>query len=196
MNQNTATSKMHHSWSSGIVSACGATGREIVSRQGMCKVVAWKTTSKLIWTLAAMHTGVVQNKSIACQADPFLYDGKKEKFSWPVFLLQSNLLLKKWQPMCMAASVHMYVGEYPEFICATLQMYIARHSPPVLDLSAFVNNFHAYYFLQKGCLKPEICIRSLGEQTRLGIMGYLSTQSDRCIGVNWSDTDARHNFHR
>jgi hypothetical protein len=32
------------------------------------------------WTLAAMHTGVVQNKSITCQADPFLYDGKKENF--------------------------------------------------------------------------------------------------------------------
>jgi hypothetical protein len=47
------------------------------------------------WTLAAMHTGVVQNKSIACQADRFLLDGKKEKFSCPIFLLQSNLLLKK-----------------------------------------------------------------------------------------------------
>jgi hypothetical protein len=34
-----------------------------------------------------------------------LLDGKKEKFSCPVFLLQSNLLLKKRQPMCMAASV-------------------------------------------------------------------------------------------
>jgi hypothetical protein len=42
-----------------------------------------------------MHTGVVQNKSIACQADRFLLDGKKEKFSCPIFLLQSNLLLKK-----------------------------------------------------------------------------------------------------
>jgi hypothetical protein len=58
-----------------------------------------------MWTQAAMHTGVVQNKSIACQADQFLLDGKKEKISCPVFLLQSNLLLKKWQPMCMAASV-------------------------------------------------------------------------------------------
>jgi hypothetical protein len=58
------------------------------------------------WTLAAMHTGVVQNKSIACQADRFLLDGKKEKFSCPIFLLQSNLLLKKRQPMCMAASVN------------------------------------------------------------------------------------------
>jgi hypothetical protein len=29
-----------------------------------------------IWTLAATHTGVVQNKSIACQADRFLLDGK------------------------------------------------------------------------------------------------------------------------
>jgi hypothetical protein len=33
-----------------------------------------------------MHTGVVQNRSIACQADRFLLDGKKEK---------NNLLLKK-----------------------------------------------------------------------------------------------------
>jgi hypothetical protein len=46
-------------------------------------------------TLAAMHTGVVQNKSINCQADRSLLDGKKEKNSCPVFLLQSNLLLKK-----------------------------------------------------------------------------------------------------
>jgi hypothetical protein len=48
-----------------------------------------------------MHTGIVQNKSIACEADRFLLDGKKEKFSCPVFLLQSNLLLKK-----MATNVH------------------------------------------------------------------------------------------
>jgi hypothetical protein len=41
--------------------------------------------------------------SIACQADRFLLDGKKEKFSCPIFLLESNLLLKKRQPMCMAA---------------------------------------------------------------------------------------------
>jgi hypothetical protein len=33
-------------------------------------------------------------------------DGKKEKISCPVFLLQSNLLLIKRQPMCMADSVH------------------------------------------------------------------------------------------
>jgi hypothetical protein len=32
-----------------------------------------------IWTLAAMHTGVVQKKYIACQADRFLLDGKKKK---------------------------------------------------------------------------------------------------------------------
>jgi hypothetical protein len=48
----------------------------------------------LIWTLAAMHTGVVQNKSIAGQVDRFLLDlKKKEKFSCPVFLPQCNLLL-------------------------------------------------------------------------------------------------------
>jgi hypothetical protein len=43
--------------------------------------------------MAAMHTGVVQNKSIACQADWFLLDGNKEQILCPVFLLQSNLLL-------------------------------------------------------------------------------------------------------
>jgi hypothetical protein len=48
-----------------------------------------------------MHTGVAQNKSTACQADRFLLDGKKENFSCPIFLLQSNLLLKK-----MATNVH------------------------------------------------------------------------------------------
>jgi hypothetical protein len=32
-----------------------------------------------------IFSGVVQNKSIACQADRSLLDGKKEKFSCPVF---------------------------------------------------------------------------------------------------------------
>jgi hypothetical protein len=63
-------------------------------------------SSKFFRTLPAMHTGVVHNKFIACQADRFLIDGKKEKKVCPVFLHKSNLLLKKRQPVCMAASVH------------------------------------------------------------------------------------------
>jgi hypothetical protein len=46
-----------------------------------------------LWTLAAAHTAVVQNKSIACQADVFLLYQNKEKNSCPVFSHQSNPLL-------------------------------------------------------------------------------------------------------
>jgi hypothetical protein len=53
-----------------------------------------------------MHTAIVQNKSIACQADWFLLDQKKEKFSCPVFCTKATFYCKKRQPMCVAASDH------------------------------------------------------------------------------------------
>jgi hypothetical protein len=54
-----------------------------------------------------MDTGCrAQNMYNACQADWFLLDPKKEKFSCPVFVMESNLLLKELEPMCTAASVH------------------------------------------------------------------------------------------
>jgi hypothetical protein len=43
-------------------------------------------------TLATVHTGVAHDKSIACQADWLLLVSKKEHFSCPIFLNQSNLL--------------------------------------------------------------------------------------------------------
>jgi hypothetical protein len=50
-----------------------------------------------------MHTGVVQNKSIACQADPFLYDGKKnfhDRFSCSkATFYEKNGNQCAWQPV-------------------------------------------------------------------------------------------------
>jgi hypothetical protein len=50
-----------------------------------------------------MHTGDALSKTslLLVKLTGFLLYGKKEKFSCPVFLLQSNILLKK-----MATNVH------------------------------------------------------------------------------------------
>jgi SP family myo-inositol transporter-like MFS transporter 13 len=58
--------------------------KELIVSATVSSIFISPEKSAKVWSLAAIHTGVVQSKSIACQADWFLLVSKQEKFlmSW------------------------------------------------------------------------------------------------------------------